>query len=55
MLTVRLFSPERALNLDAAGFQAVSSEPLFRKEREPKWPDDRMIELGILDDDYLYL
>ena len=55
MLTVRLFSPERALNLDAAGFRAVSSEPLFRKEREPQWPDGRMIELGILDDDYLYL
>jgi hypothetical protein len=54
-LTARLFSPERSLNLEAAGFRAVSSEPLFRKEREPKWPDGRNVELGVLDDDALYL
>jgi hypothetical protein len=54
-LTARVFSPERSPTLAAAGFQAVSSEPLFRKEREPKWPDGRMVEVGVLDDDYLYL
>jgi len=55
MLTARRFSPEHSLCLAAAAFQAVGSEPLFRKERQPKWPDDRMVELGILDDDFLYL
>jgi hypothetical protein len=54
-LTARVFSPSVSKNLDAAGFQTVGSEPLFRKERQPKWPDGRLVELGMLDDDAFYL
>jgi hypothetical protein len=39
-----------------AGFRTLVAEPLFRKERQPKtWPEDRMVELGMLDDDDFYL
>jgi hypothetical protein len=55
MLTARVFSPALASGLDAAGFQTVDAEPLFRKERQAKWPDGRQVELGMLDDDALYL
>ena len=56
MLTARAFSPVLSASLEGAGFRTTTVEPLFRKERQPDtWPDDRMIELGMLDDDYFYL
>ncbi len=55
-LIARAFSPVLSASLEAAGFRTIVAEPLFRKERQPKtWPDDRPVELGMLDDDDFYL
>jgi hypothetical protein len=56
MLIARAFSPVLSASLEGAGFRTMAAEPLFRKERQTQvWPDDRMVELGMLDDDYFYL
>jgi hypothetical protein len=56
LLIARAFAPMLSASLEGAGFRTLVAEPLFRKERQPQtWPGDRMVELGMLDDDDFYL